>query len=599
MEQLLEQECRTGEVSWYRHIIDNHIRGVDLALGIGKEAHKNTLGPVEWEYYEKVLSEARKALTTFHKEETIPCAARDHVYRTQKVRGLNNNTPFLIGVNSPEGHKVFPYKVPDWNQFVSKGLHSKTKPFLFVRPAPTRPRHGFVDSRIVSSWKEFYELWLATRAEDSDGEMIWMKKYDARFSAVANNAGVTWGMGNDGATNGDKSSVSIPALAASAKWNHYATGGSSGTLGIKHVAFLELVQNKTDHSARNISILVQTRDGPEVPTSKNFIPRDTKLEKVIRVGTVHSHDLLEWERKLKEAAKKYDPSKVAVYLPHSSLASHWAVHGVELGMNVVTDHEPNVGDELQASSNAVAPLTKKELKLLAEYINWWEEKDYLEHTTDYHYLSQAIITAFATIHAQSTWDGSKPLLNLRANSLVSLARFLTAAVAGEVRHCYSHGPCASYRGDEVHKSHLDGCCGIKVLNGFKQNKPERQQVYSELLRPGFAENRVRINQAALDDYNTPGWNGAFGGKKWAVIAEASLNLATGLEKFKNKPTREAWTDVILAANAAIHAVHNGGSSALGKWLSQSSLNAIAEAPAVGFVNPYAGAVVLGQPLYGE
>ena len=198
--------------------------------------------------------------------------------RTQKAKGVFalarhglSRMPFLIS------------KDADFDDLDNGIWHPKT----FARPCPMRPRHGFVESRIVATKEECRAVWEETKAADPRGELLLMPYINAAQSAVVTPAAVVIGKGHDGATSGAAGCITLPLAHLNLEQFDLES------LGVLDTPYFESVRNS--EYGKQISI-VQIRDGARPPeTLGNFIPRDVTVTNVLTAGG----DLLEWERLIK------------------------------------------------------------------------------------------------------------------------------------------------------------------------------------------------------------------------------------------------------------------------------------------------------------
>lgn len=530
-------------------------------------------------------------------QESVHRSPRNSIYfipkekvKTQKAKGLHamRETYHSFGpeVSNPitEDTYLLPYSC------LRKASFSQP---MFARPCPITPRHGFVDSREVKTPEEAISLFNnEVLPADPQGEMIIMHKLTGRFSAVATSTGVVWGHGNDGVTGQGSGVVRIPTLGVNNdQWNNLVTQmtrQSPSDVGINNSAYYELVENKG-----NVT-LVQMRDGPIQPTEMDYIPRNTKVKRVLRASLFPS--LLDWEKHLKRE-KKDTPEGLVIDLVYGSLSSHYAVHGIEQGIPVITSHHPKLDEVLVPRVSTIPRLTKGDYKALAREIKVWLDQDYIK-VDEYeenppHYTRAILATATATVHAMSQWGNDSHLIGLRSQAVVSLARAFVSASLGELRHWGSEGPGRGWRHKKMKTSMMkDGFVG------------GRSSIYKRALTPHPLRKMRRWLETCYVDFSHTGWgriseggSTGFGGPNWANVAMAGLKLVRAIEKFLKTPTQLKWSAVVMAANVAVHTAHNGG-FALNKWLNQDDFKRIAATPGIGFSNAHAARFVLGlaQPV---
>lgn len=512
---------------------------------------------------------------------------------TQKAKGFNA----LIYSAVTEGLKTISAE-PDnktwllpYNCLPPK-FPNKTR--YFARPCPVTPRHGFVESREVKSPEEAIAVFAEARKEDPKAEVIVTPMLTGKFSGVATNAGVTWGFGNDGVTSGGKGvTFLLPTPFTSAeKWKEHASRKLNADVSrsIKQIPYIELVEHKND------VVAVQFRDGPQQPTTVDFIPQQVKVKEILYPGS----DLLAWEKLLKEASKQ---EGVVIDMHGMALSSHWAVHGIELGIPVVTSKRPKVGDVLEPSVLRLPVLKKKQLVEIKRLIYAYVKAEYVPGADkeNYKYFDarKAITTAIAAVHSMSHWDGAPHLLEMRAVAIVTLLRFLSAATMGEQRHWGVAGPGQSRRGSRKASTKVP-------KTKYDYDGDGRTRIYNYVLKGMSLKGMYKYFQSTYRDFSTFGWDGqttrnpenaGFGGPKWAGVSKSGIALTHAVERFLKNPTVLKWRDVTLAANTAVNSAHNNG-KALNKWMNSDSMYRIGQAPALGFMNDFAARITLGLPTKG-
>lgn len=500
------------------------------------------------------------------------------VPQTQKARGivaLQNMAIACFGLDH------FPSYAAVWP---SAGFSAQTLPNfpLFARPCPITPRHGFVESRLVRDFGHALNIINETILADANGEVVFMPKLTGRFSGVATNAGVTWGLSNDGVTAGKEGTFFIPAPASAEYWNaiwaqaqddfeHREKNPVGGTSGfIQTNAYVELVEH-------NGSVCpVQLRDGPVQDTMKNFIPHDGFTFKYIADmyddRLIQRNDLLYWEKYIAGLVEDYG-SEVVVHLPNMPLSSHYAVHAIQAGMAVITDPKaPEMGQTLSAEPRI--EFTASDYAIIAKNMAHMDTRPFIPEDSDDQ--KNMIKTAVGTLHACSIWEPTDPrLLFLMAQAPIVVTRALSAACAGEMRHFYGR---AGPNGTPLSEPLL----GPSVHHGAG-----RSSIYAALLKP--FEGRAEACHVMTADFNHSHWNSSFGGKSWGTVSEATAVALEKIAAFLADPSDRTWKSLMMACNKAVHMAHNNG-KALNKW--GVPMTQIAQAPACAFMNPYAAKVAL-------
>jgi hypothetical protein len=495
---------------------------------------------------------------------------------TQKHLGLYAATLSNVsGAHTP--HKTFPYKFPDYPYPGGWDIFTRDMGgTLFARPAPTRPRHGFVESRQVDSFVDLLKLAKETYAEDPFAEIIFMPKLQGKHSFVLTNAGITIGRGHDGVTNGsDPDAKFIPVALSSEQWNRSLVARMShrfsmNKLDIKDTAYVEAVAGSKDAwNQGNVVHVVQLRDGPEQAASLEFIPRADVVKQIITQGGM---DLLSWEMHLKTLVKENKGPNGILFETNHPLSSHYVVHAIENGIAVGKLGQRSVGSKLEASTIEVKKLSVRDLKDIRRHLlkAMSVNMDMNRYEAD---------LAAATVHSMSGWGNDAHLLRLRAYGLAFLLRILNATILGELRYW------GTYRGPGRHPDKLPQTPYLLEHGPQSIKSKSRETMYQDVHKMGFDEIIANVAGAKLD-YRMGHWEGGFGGAAWANVARQTEKFAWELAYFLRTPTPFRWKRVTLAANVALHTAHNGG-TAISKL---TNLNAISVAPTMGFMTQLAAKI---------
>lgn len=538
-----------------------------------------------------------------------------HTYSTQKAKGLKaiHGTKPFSDFDLPTGY-LSELPISIWPQALAISIPS------FARPCPTVPRHGFVESRLVSTKAEAEAVIKETLAADPNGEVIFMPRLSGMWSGVATHAGVTFGLANDGATAG-KSAKTVPSYSHNGRFTRHVGSALCASSGIKGAPFLEFVED----SRR--PVFVQLRDGPEVPRSQNYIPREMVVGTVVYAEP--SMDLLEWEAEIAEYIGK---PGVVVHHPEGSLTSHFAVHALVHQIPVILDKKaPRVGETLTPAGWEPAKLRKRDYVVLAQWLSRRLLNGFVSVNN-----SGAVLNAIATLHSSPQWGNAPHLLRLRAEGFAATLCYVTAACIGEVRHWYIVGPGNEGRIEEMSRSvlskYLVGCsceeCQAKkqaryqeVLEDYKkQRERQREQeahptkapscealqgldikkglkrtdVYEKSLGESSRKLHLWARQAARDLHDKR-WQGGYGGEGWGDAADLAAKGFETAQAFINSPTEANWKRCMSAYNQLVNASHNNG-NILNKWVSQGVMTRIAEVPCPAFINAFTARVVLGLDM---
>jgi len=502
--------------------------------------------------------------------------------RSQKARGVNRAKK-IVEYEGPYWLKVAKITAVLPQQGSAEVLESIAYP-IFARPCPVRPRHGFVESRVVKNPGQALAVLCETLRADPQGEMMLMPPLSGKASAIATDSGVVWGKGNDGVTagKGDQFLLPVPALphtlTEDVRRKDYVLKGD-----LKGSVYVEAVEDKGK------VFLVQMRDGPkDVPVGGNYVPSaGYEVTNVI----YHNHNvdpepnLLKWEKTIMDA-----PVGTVIWLPGGSLTSHLAVHGLARKLAVVTvGPQPCVGDVLQPSDTQPKPLKKADFEAMAKYV---------KRRISGAKKSRAAF-AVSTLHALSAWGNEPHLLNMRIAGATMMARLLVSACIGEARHFYTCGP-GHY--SEIAKPALPWkkLIGKSLLSAANScQEVERSVVLEKAYRYSIKTLRVMAAQARKDFRGQWG-NGegddqgptGFGGKKWADSAKIALDLCDAIIAFERTPTEKRWSKLLLAYNMGVAAAHNGG-RLLDKWATHDEIDCCATVPQYGLLSPQAMFVATG------
>lgn len=525
--------------------------------------------------------------------------------KTQKARGYRNiagTGEIAPGVKTPSGYSEDVFLLPQMSEQAKKIWNRGTPGFdypMFARPCPVTPRHGFVDSRPVSTLEEAEKLYTEeVLPQDSDAELLLVPALSGKFSAVATNMGVTWGLGNDGVTGGG-ASVSIPTtFAARVNWNEMLSRRAHvpGLMreDIPDVGYVELVEDN------GVMRAVQVRNGPEQPATLDFIPRNEFVTR--RLDSPVGYNLLEWEQYLTDQITNNGgkPDGLVICTHQMSLASHYAVHAIQLGITFLSTRTAKAGDEMVPIPGAAPRLNHQDLRDLKKLIVKAEGEDFLcDDSSDEHKSCRAryaASTAFGTVHSMTSWDNSPHLMRLRAYSLVTLSRLIMAACAGEMRH-WPRRVQSHVKMKTDLPIVLDA---IRIAKSWTEDEQcttepmiDREDVYTVAIKPMSLGKIAKHLGNMAEDFDARNWgsNSNFGGSNWQAVAQAGHRMTQAIIQFKKAPSAASWKEVVLAANNAIHQVHNGG-KVFNKWISDTHMTHAASIPSVTFMNSFAGSIAL-------
>jgi len=424
------------------------------------------------------------------------CAFRKGVeYQTQTHKPLSAEiwNPVTQKAKGVVALREFTLEVPEYKVFTVSKLTDRDKNYLlgkFVRPCPMRPRHGFVDSRVVNTKEELEQLIIETLAADPEAEFIAMAHIDARYSGIWTPGLLTIGKGTDGATAGT-SAIPLPVL------GDYIDDrfGLKSKAAVTEQPYLELLWGGANMYE------VQLRNGPVLPQTIDYIPAEMTVETIVEaVG-----DLLEWETKMRQVSKG-----TVVYHPNGSLASHYAVHAVLNNIPVLISREPKIGEVLKPSAGS----TTNPIDLNALRAGF-----YFGCTADTNYETAAY-AMLAGCHNSVVWKGKYDIL-------IGLAmgfgfRLTVAAGLGENRH----------KGRVKHKMPKYG----------------RDHVYQECWNDILSQATRTKFQEALDNFLNLEWEGGFGGVSWFKFVRFAAVLYNCIIEGKAEQAVEAFNLLINSAH---------------------------------------------------
>lgn len=402
-------------------------------------------------------------------------------------------------------HKFFNIMYTKWSQNI--GTVQNVEYPLFARPCPVTPKHGFVESRIVKSYKEALKVWKEARSQDPKAEMILMSPVNCRASGVMTPTQISIGPSNNGATKGFKTTTLPICGFKRSVFPHDVIANSP---------YLEfLFENKAGSGYP--PKLVQLRDGPATESTSNYIPKTVQVKKVIKCEKIN---LIEWEKLVKKL-KRGD----IVYHPGGSPVSHYAVHAIMNKVPIVFDFKPKVGKKLKANN------TRKTL-----------------------YLNKVIEGIYAGLYSMST-------VKRHEIELCLLATHHATALRYDPNGSFMIGVAASL----LVKMGFAACIGENrhFVKSFK-NRPEsatsknsRISIYQDVLS-SYPLKRNKIIEAYLNFKSKKGWITGYGGKKWAESTLMALKLDNSITQFCKTHDEDSFNKVVLNMHGLVNAMHNNG-----------------------------------------
>jgi len=414
--------------------------------------------------------------------------------RTQKATGI-----FVLADHG--------YNVPEWYLVQTReDLEKKLSTLLvyekkvFVRPCPIKPRHGFVDSRIVSSINEGAAIWDETIAEDPLGEVVLMVPVKAAYNCVIRPGLMSVGTGNAGATAGE-GVIDFPLVGVFPK--EYDKMAKAAHVPAHEDPYFEIVFRKPDLSP----YFTQLRAGPRVDAWVNYIPYDVVVKRVVKAGGTW----LEWEKTISELTEGD-----VVWHPGGGMGSHYAVHCQQNKIPIVTSFEPQVGEAI-AKVGRVSKLNPKIVKYGIAAASALAIPENMR--------TSAVCAILYGLHNSAKMHGNLAFFVGAAMGLMH--KLGTAACLGEARHASST---------------------TKSIG--------RDSIYEKCFtQPILARNKL---PKAIDLFVNHHWGGSFGGKPWADCGKAIVKLDEAMLRILRDPTEEAVHDAVEVLNEAVNKAHNNG-----------------------------------------
>ena len=432
--------------------------------------------------------------------------------RTQKASGLLNLAKAAGGVLYP----VTVLSVKSLVQTVADteaGYYDIHLP-SFARPCPKRPRHGFVESKVVSTRDELISMAKTTFEVDPDGEiMLTPVVDDVTHNAIWTPNALVVGLGHDGATAG-RNTVTVPLAGV---WpDPLKSLAKDCGVGPEEDPYIEVIY--THHKYPQ---LTQLRAGPQGAVQGNYVPTEIV---VVDVLSPNNMDLLEWEKKLQSAK----PGLV-IYHPGGSPTDHYTAHARTFNVPVVFDHEPHIGDTL--APTGVEPYDPDEVLRGAASV--WK----LPITNQAEYAARLMILS---AHHMGVMTGKGSFwLGVGIGLMVRLG---LGALNGEARHCQN----------------LPNADGTATTTNNKTRAQFWEDAWNKptLKVPSILYSLTKV--FAYGSFQSKG----FGGLKWAQCGIALFPLVSDLGNLARATTDSDRLAIVnnlcRSFNIAIHQAHNGG-----------------------------------------
>jgi hypothetical protein len=490
--------------------------------------------------------------------------------RTQKAKGLQHLCKLsiadkvdikhlLISVDNPTYFARLEYDGLYYTMPLDKTIYSyisskfDNEGKFFLRPCPTIPRHGFIESISVSGpnlIEEIKKLAEIVYKEDSLGEIIVMPYIESAYNMLFAEQTITIGKGNDGATAGkDTLVINVAPINIDSDLLHKA--------GVSVAPYIELVQTK---QMRKL-ILTQLRDGVKVKTKDTlrWIPNDIPLNYTYVHAVNNSVSLMDWEK----TVSRLHPAKHIVWIRGGSLTCHYAVHAITNGLTVVCDMSlPSDGTILQknidSGSNPVGDIRFLEFRegviRALNDVNIWPNN-----------VKDIVWTSLYFLHNSPFIDLDTPLNSyLFGWSMGWTARLGLTACAGEFRHA----GIIDFDAKKVHT---------------KSHKQARDTIYKKYLSKPFSIKESHIKKM-WEVFGLSWYESSYGGIMWQSCLESALSLWNTVTLIaKGGLPNRSKIQIIPALNNLINSCHNGA-PLLSKFIHSASFDVAAKQPYTAALN---------------
>jgi hypothetical protein len=444
---------------------------------------------------------SKTALTKAPTKAPIP------IYRTQKARSV-------IALQKYDLLASHMARVAQTELEAVTGAHAIGLP-CFMRPCPVTPRHGFVDSRVVTSTDDVRAVWQEAIAADPGAEALLMPFVKASHNMVWRPGLVSVGPGHDGATGGHDSATILIEPGYSPHW---ATIATDATVNLEQCdPFVEAVMGP------NGLTVTQVRAGDKgAPAGADWIPAPMIVARVRTIDPATKKDdgaMLAWESEAKALIAGED----LVYNPGGNLGDHWSVHARIHGIGVVTTFRPSVGDTVPAMGQQVEPLDP-------QAIVWGLLGGLCGPSlipTDRRV--SAVCAAVCGTHHGLRMGGAIGVH--LGTSIAVMLRLGQAAIWGEARHAEHHTAIAT-------------------------GKLSRAQIFTKILDQ-WQDGRDQLKTKA-DLFWSHAWHGGFGGTAWGTCAKALVALDQAVLDLVRVPSLVHAKRILAAHTTAVNVAHNNG-----------------------------------------
>lgn len=378
---------------------------------------------------------------------------------------------------------------------------------MFARPCPSRPRHGYLESRLIKSKEEAITLLKEVLEDDPNGELMLTPYIKSSYNAIWTPTSLVIGPGNDGATSG-KHAITIPIVQQEGLLT--AALLKEAKVHEDQWPYIEAVYGELNNFK---AVLTQLRAGPPLGSlTKDFIPFQVKVREVIKTN---GEDLPTWEAIMIKVAEA--PEGVVVWHPGGAVTDHYSVHARSFKIPICFSFEPTVGMVLEPQET---PHNLDPKAILAGILAG--EKVEINSNN----ASSATKTLLFGLHMSAVLNGEHSKWIGVATSI--MLRLGSCALRGEARH-----------------------------HGGMSGKPTREAVYNKFFNHSLSFHRAGSNRL-VNLFRYGSWQGSIGGIKWAQCGAATSTLFNAVRDLAINPTEEQAGALLRALNTAVNQAHNGG-----------------------------------------
>lgn len=471
-------------------------------------------------------------------------------FRTQKARGIH----YLLYMSQLGGRQVLlvdplvasAYKETTWHQVQSEF----NKPF--VRPCPVKPRHGFVDSRVITTHQEWRDILYETKEADPLGELIVMEWIEANASAVVSKHQVAMGSGHDGVT-GDKGLTMVTSIPEDVTWKAFRNYDfSRAGVPSKHRPLVELVRC----GARSwVPVQIRGVDaGKYHQWATNYASRFSEV-KDYELVDLRNHSPAIVEGWIEGHA---DDNREKVVVIVHSLMSHAGCLLQEAKFTVVDTSfmKGRPSNKTMQFKKTKGPTVRR----VKEIAKWMHHGLHMDSGQ----WDQELLAALASNAAKSYLSDS---VDVRVQGIGATMLFQLSAIAciGEFRYWW-HQEQSDQKLVRINPFERKPMQGT-ISHSFRQllYAVRRDTIYEQGFRMPLFK-LLSMTNCAQGVFNNGMWEGnAVGGPRWGLIAEKTLGFYRAMRTFILNPTVKNYKAQGFIGNSLSMLVHNGGTGPLTKF----------------------------------